>query len=286
MSIANNCMTTNIHFGMWEGHKLDKTATQELTTSKRSASDAARVNKHLVDKRWLQPLISARSALRTHWMSVTMPWKDCGDRLLPRQLYLKFIEEHSSLVREFEKQKEEFLTVGYPTAREQAEFRMGELLNEDDYPHTEDLRRKFYVRLVIDAVTEAQDFRVAMDDNARAAIQKQMEDNMASRVNTAMGDVWQRLGKTLKHFADKMQDEKAIFRDSTIENLREIVDLLPGFNILNDPQLAAIGDEIKTSIYGYDPDDLRKNPKTRAAISGEAARILASMQGFMSNEDE
>ncbi len=114
MSITNNCMTINIHFGMWEGHRLDKAATQELTTSKRSASDAARVNKHLVDKRWLQPMISARSAIRNHHIAMTMPWKDNGDRLLPRQLYLKFIEEHSALVREFEKQKQEFLDVGYP----------------------------------------------------------------------------------------------------------------------------------------------------------------------------
>lgn len=286
MSIANNCMTINVHFGMWEGQKLDRVATQELTTSKKSASDAARVTKHLVDKYWLQPMVSARSAIRNHWLAMTMPWKDCGDRLLPRQLYLKFIEEHSGLVREFEKHKAEFFSVGYPTAREQAEFRMGELLNEDDYPHVEDLRRRFYVRLVIDVVTEAEDFRVLMDENARLDIQEQMEANMATRINVAMAEVWGRLGKTLGHFAAKMQDQDAIFRDSTVENLREIVDLLPGFNILNDPKLAAIGDEIKTSIYGYEADDLRKNPKTRAAVSGEATRILEAMQGFMPMENE
>jgi hypothetical protein len=271
---------------MWEGQKLDRIASQELTTSKRSASDAARVNKHLVDKRWLQPMISARSAIRNHHIAMTMPWKDNGDRLLPRQLYLKFIEEHSALVREFEKQKQEFLDVGYPTAREQAEFRMGELLNEDDYPRVEDLRRRFYVKLVIDAVTEVKDFRVTMSDDAKATIQAQMEANMAQRINVAMGEVWQRLGKTLGHFAAKMQDKDAIFRDSTIENLREIVDLLPGFNILNDAKLAEIGDEIKTSIYGIEADDLRKNPKTRTAIGGEAARILATMQGFMPEDDQ
>lgn len=286
MSITTNCMTINVHFGMWEGHKLDRVASQELTRSKRSAGDAARVNKHLVDKRWLQPMVSARSAIRNHWLSMTMPWKDCGDRLLPRQLYLKFIEEHSKLVREFETQKEEFLTVGYPSAREQAEFRMGKLLDETDYPPTEALRRKFYVNLVIDAVTEAKDFRVEMSDEHRERIQSEMEANMAQRINVAMGEVWQRLGKALGHFTAKMQDHDAIFRDSTIENLREIVDLLPGFNILNDPELAAIGDEIKTSIYGYEADDLRKNPQTRAAIGAEASRILDAMKAFMPSEDE
>lgn len=285
MSITTNCMTINVHFGMWEGHRLDKTATQELTTRNRAASDAARVNKHLVDKRWLQPLVSTRSAIRNHWLSLTMPWKDCGDRLLPRGLYLKFIEEHSKLVRDFNVQRDYFLATGYPTAREQAEFRMGELFNDDDYPDPEDLRRKFYVRLVIDAVTEAKDFRVEMSDDARKGIQEQMEANMAARINTAMGEVWERLGKTLGHFAAKMQDKDAIFRDSTIENLREIVDLLPGFNILNDPKLADIGDQIKTSIYGYEPDDLRKNPKTRATIGGEASRILEAMRGFLPSED-
>jgi hypothetical protein len=97
-------------------------------------SDAARVNKHLVPKQALADVVSAASAVRTHLYLKTLPWKDNGDRLLTRKLFLGFIEEHERLVGEFDKAVHQFLTVAYPAARDQAEFRMGSLFKPTTIP--------------------------------------------------------------------------------------------------------------------------------------------------------
>lgn len=278
MSITNECMVVNLQIGLWLGYRLDKEASRKVTSEANAADDTARVNKHIVPKESLKHVVSAANCVRSHFYTQTLPWKDNGDRLLTRKCYLNFVPEHARLVDAFHAAVETFLTTGYPLAKEQAAFRMGELFKDSDYPNGEALRHKFYVGMDIDAVVEAHDFRVAID-NAEE-VKQQMYAAMATRTNRAMQDVWTRLADTLQHFASKMSTDD-IFRDSTVKNLTEIVDLLPALNITDDPFLEQIRQDIATSLGGYAPKDLRTNPTTRAAAATDATRIMDQMAGFM-----
>lgn len=280
MSITTQALIVNMQCGIWQGYRLDKEASRKVTDAANADGDAARVNKHLVPKEALKPVQSAATAVRAHFYDKTLPWKDNGDRLLTRILYMPFIEEHERLVGTFKDAVEEFLTTHYPAARDQAEFRMGALFKPDDYPPARELRRRFYINLDIDAVTEAGDFRVAMEDSERDRIAKQMESAMQQRIGRAMQDVWDRLATVVGHFAAKMGSDD-IFRDSTVHNLSALVDLLPGLNVLNDPQLKAIEQDIRASLTGYDPKDLRKDSAARQAAAADAKRIMDTMAGFM-----
>jgi len=154
------------------------------------------------------------------------------------------------------------------------------LFNPADYPSTVHLRSKFYVNLDIDAVTTAGDFRVQMDAKEQARVKASMEQALQQRVTRAMQDVWSRLADTVKHFGDKMGSDE-IFRDSTVKNLEELVDVLPDLNVFNDPNLEQIRIDIKNSLTGYEPKELRKDNATRKAVASEAQRIMDTMSGFM-----
>jgi len=281
MSITKNCMIVNISLGTWSGHRLDKEASREITESKGADADAARVNKHLIPKEMMKRIITASSAIRTHFYAKTLPWKDNGDRLLTRMLYTQFVEEHQRLVREFNGAVDEFLDKTYPIALAQAEFRMGAMFNADDYPPVSVLRHKFYANLDIDAVSEAKDFRVALDKEEVENIRSDIETALSTRMSRAMEELWQRLATTVRHFASKMADEKAIFRDTTITNLEEMIELLPALNIAGDENLTRIYDELRGNLMGYDPKDLRKDPAIRSEAALEAQRIADEMAGFM-----
>lgn len=280
MSITNQCMTVNLQIGMWNAQRLDRAASAGVTTQAGADSDAARVNKHLISKEALKPVQSAANALRTHFYTKTLPWKDNGDRLLTRKMYVEFLEGHSSLLEKFNEAVEHFLTKDYPAARERASFRMGDLFNADDYPSANELRRRFYANLDVDAVTEAGDFRVALDDEHLDNIKSGIESAMAQRIAGAMGDVWSRLANVLGHFADKM-DSDGVFRNSTVTNLEELVAMLPALNVTEDPELERIRQEIEDHIIGYKPEELRKDQGVRDVAASEAKRIMDDMQGFM-----
>lgn len=280
MSITQKAMVLNLQIGHWAGHRLDKEASRKVTSEAGAESDAARVNKHLVPKEALKDVISAAGAVRTHFYAKTLPWKDNGDRLLTRTMFMGFIEEHERLVGEFNEAVTAFLTTKYPAARDQAEFRMGELFKPDDYPSPSTLRQRFYVNLDIDPVSEAGDFRVSLDDEHAVAVRGQMERAMHERIGKAMADVYSRLSEVVGHFAKKMGSDE-VFRDTTVSNITELVDLIPGLNVLDDPDLNQLAREIKAKLTGVDPKDLRKDKATRSQAAKDAEEIMARMSGFM-----
>jgi hypothetical protein len=281
MSLTTKAMVLNLAIGIWQGYRLDRDASQKVTRDAGAEHDAARVNKHLVPKEALKDVVTASGKVRTHFYARTLPWKDNGDRLISRVMFMSFIEEHERLVGEFNAAVEEFLTTAYPAARDQAEFRMGDLFKADDYPSPGQLRSRFYINMDIDPVTEAGDFRVSLDAEHALEVRGKMERAMQERIGRAMRDVWERLSEVVGHFAKKMGSDE-VFRDSTIRNIEELVELIPGLNVLDDPDLTALSAEIKAKLAGHDPKDLRKDKVTRTQAARDAEAIMAKMASFMS----
>lgn len=280
MTIAKDCMIVNLSISMWTGYRLDKEASKNVTDNAHAEADVARVNKLLVPKSVTKPVTNAKGKIRSHFYKNTLPWKDNGDRLLTRKLFTKFIEEHEELVSEFNAAVDHLISVEYAPVREKAEFRMGDLFNPADYPSPNTLRNKFGVSFNIDAVTEAGDFRVDLDEATVDTVRKNMEADMQKRLNGAIGDIWERLSTTLGHFAEKMGPDE-VFRDSLVRNLEEIVDLLPALNLTDDPGLEAIRQQIAAKLIGHKPEDLRTKPEVRSAAAIEAQQIMNNMRGFM-----
>jgi hypothetical protein len=279
MSIANECMVVNIRIGFWAGHRLDKEASLRVTQEAQASDDAARVNKHLIPKEALKTVNAAATQVRLHFYKNTLPWKDNGDRLLTRRMFTKFMEEHGRLRDAFTNEVEQFLEQGYPAAKERARFRMGALFNADDYPSADTLRRKFYVAMDIDPVATADDFRVTISKDQEAEIKQSIEEATMARINNAMGDVWGRISEAVENFHARMSGN-TYFKSATIDNLREIVEMLPALNVLGDPQLDRIASDVASKLLAYDVADLRQDKAVRDAAAEEAAEILADMAGF------
>jgi hypothetical protein len=280
MDISKHCMIINIQVGTWLAHKRDKDATRKAVRSAKAADDALSVNKHLVPKEDMKDISAASSAARTHFYEKTLPWKDNGDRLLVRSFYEKFIERHAELRAEFDAAADKFVKTKYPAIRDKAQFRMGETFNANDYPTPREVRSKFYIKLDIDAITDASDFRVGLSKEQLASVRKEITGAMEERITRALGGVWDRLEDTLGHFTERMKSD-AKFKIATIDNLRELVDELPALNFTGNAELKKIGDRIKAKLFEFDAKELREDPKARKRVAKEAADIMDDMAGFM-----
>jgi hypothetical protein len=273
-------MVVNLQISVWSGYKLDKGMSQRVTTDAGAQADAARVNKHIVPKESLKDIVTAAGALRTHFYNHTLPWGDNGDRLLPRLTYTEFVQAQGVLIKQFDDAVAEFLDNKYLAARDQAEFRMGEMFKDSDYPSVEQLRARFAVNMDVHGVPTGSDFRVDLDTLTTDTLRKQIEAKNADRITEAMRNVWERLATVVGHFATKM-GEDSVFRDSTVGNLEELVEMLPALNITNDPDLERIRQDLLDTIVGYAPRDLRKDSAVRTAAANESRRIADQMVGFM-----
>lgn len=280
-ALTERAMVMNLSISLWQGYRLDKEASRRVTRDNGADADAARVNKHLVPKDYLAPVVAAAGAVRSHFYDNTLPWRDNGDRLMTRKLYMDFIKEHERLVSEFNTAVTTFLDNKYPEAIAKAEFRMGELFKSDDYPAVRDLRHRFSITLDTDAITTANDFRVQIDQDQVDKVRASMEAAAERRINAAMQDVWRRLAETIGYFAERMDNPDAIFRDSTVVNVAELIDLIPGLNVLDDPNIEQIRQLASSKLTGIDAQAIRKDPELRSELADDAKEIMDRMAGFM-----
>ncbi len=279
-ALTEKAMVCNLRIGHWQGQRLDKAASADVTERAGAKADAARVNKHLIDKTVLAPIVTASGAVRTHFYEKTLPWRDNGDRILSRKLYMTFIEQHEALVTKYKETVEKFLTVDYPKAVAQAEFRMGALFSPDDYPAPAELRRRFYVELDFDAVTTSNDFRVAIDVEHIDRVKASMEAAAEARLAQAQSDIWKRIAETVGYFQQRMANTEAVFRDSTVENVHNLLALLPGLNVLDDPEIESVRAMIADKLGSADAAEIRKHTEVREELAADAQAILDKMASF------
>ena len=84
MAITDKCMLIDLTVGAWEGRKLDKDASDRVTEEAQAVSGTARVNKLLLPKEVLDPILLKRNQIRRFVYDKTVPWSDAGPRLLTR----------------------------------------------------------------------------------------------------------------------------------------------------------------------------------------------------------
>lgn len=280
MSIVTECMVVSLQVGVWQGHRHDKEATARITEEANAEADAARVNKHLVPKSAINPVMAAAQAARRYLHHHTLPWRDNGDRLLTRKLYHKFMLSYGEHEQRFYEAVETFLNVSYPEARDRAEFRMGELFNPDDYPSIEQLRKRFYIAVDILPVATSNDFRVDIGEAEVERVKARMEQTIEDRVQAAQQDVWKRLLEALDHYTSRVSSGAA-FQETTVTKLAELAEMIPAMNIANDPELEAVRKRIVRQLVPFSAVDLRQDEGQREVVSQEAKDILADMKGFM-----
>ena len=76
-------------------------------------------------------------------------------------------------------------------------------------------------------------------------------------LNDAQRDLYRRLGEAVERVGERLREDEngkpLVFRDSLIENIRELVDVVPRLNIFADDDLAMLCREVKDKFAGIEP---------------------------------
>lgn len=278
-SIARGAMLVDLSFSQWTGQCMNRSASDELTETKNARSKrAARVyNDLLGDCKELDLLKKYVSAVRRKHMSLTLPWADSGTRLMPTAMYEKYDEFITEARDEFERLVTVFLN-NYDAQISKAAFDLGDLFDRDMYPLREQVAEKFGMSVTFSPVPLSGDFRVDIDSRIKQEMVAQYDKAMQSRMATASQDVWERLHEHLTRMVDRLgidTDGKAnIFKDTLVTGAQELIELMQGLNVTNDPDMERARMALVDAINGKSPDQLRKDFTTREATKQKVQKIL------------
>lgn len=282
-SIDTCAMLTEFNASVWTARKLDRSATEEIVTSKNAAAkDAARVNKSLLAGRSeLEDIQSMIGRARSFVYDNTLPWSDSGLRLLPTINFEKFAAKMNAFEEEFAMMVQAFVDI-YPTLITAQAMALGDMFKRDEYPTQNAIMTKFAFRVNYLPVPTAGDFRVDVGNAAMDDIKAKLERIAQERVDAAMQDVRARLGDHLKRMSDRLttdyvegEAKARRFHDSLVDGALELCDITKSLNVVNDLDLEAARKALEVALCGVDPKDLRKDEALREDTKKAVDDILS-----------
>jgi hypothetical protein len=280
MKLNDKALLVQLSISQWNGRKFDKKATKEVANMHGINEFVGRYNKSLLpSQHLLKNVHQMSSTIRNEFYRNTLPWGIEGTYILPTSNYLSFMNEFRSRKADWESVVDQFV-VEYPHLKQTAQQALGGLYNEDDYPSADDMRGRFKMDMAVFPVP-ATDFRCEINSSELSRIQQEVESRVQDAAKKAMTEVWQRLYDKVKHIADKLSDPNAIFRDSMLDNARELCELLPRLNFTDDPDLETMRQRVEKQLVHNPAESLRSDVSLRQQKASEANAILDAMGTFM-----
>jgi len=280
-SISSAAMLVELSISTWTGRKLDKRASKEVIQSNHADAGIATVNKKLLgDSAELSAVQKFTANARNIHYAMTMPWSDTGLRLLPTAQFFKYQEQMTALQQEYERLVAEFLD-SYDWSIAQVHTKLGGLFNPDEYPTRESLGDKFRFRMNYMPLPEAGDFRVDVGNDAAQQLTTHYATYYQDQLTNAMNDVWRRAHAALAKMSERLDyqsdENKKIFRDSLVENVLDIVELLAVCNVTHDTQMEAMRAKLEDTLRGVTPEALREDSYLRATTKRAVDEAIAAL---------
>lgn len=284
-SIGSSAMLVELQVSQWTGRKKDKRASATVTDQNYADKGTAAVSKKLLGHcQELDAIHKFTANARNIHYSMTMPWSDTGMRLLPTAQYFDYHQQMTDLQDEFTRMTGLFVT-NYDWEISRAQARLGDLFVRNDYPTPDSISNKFGFRISYIPLPDVGDFRVDVGNEQKQVLEDHYNDYYQRQLVSAMDDVWQRTHKALTNMSDRLDysgdDKKKVFRDTLVDNVLDMVDMLSVCNVTGDSQMEQMRLTLEEALRGVTPDGLRTNETLRVEtkrVVDDALKLLPSLE--------
>ena len=284
--LTSSARLVELSISVWTGRKQDKNASTDAANA--NGADKALLNTTKMILGNCPELDAVRkfaANARNYVYSSTTVWGDLGQRLIPMATFAAFYKELDGMRIEFDRLVEDFLSV-YDYRQSNAQARLGNLFNPDEYPTAYSLRNKFRFQIAFPPIPEANIYSDIQDEAERYVAQEYAR-HYTERLEATMKDVWERVYDALKHMSERLdytggsdaegKSDKKKFNDTLVGNVRELCGMLPHFNITGDSRMTTLHAALDQALSGVTPDALRSDGGFRKDTKKKVDDILSSM---------
>ena len=280
--LNERAMLVRLKIHMIGTSRTDRQVTDETIERKGATSDSGRWTTQFIPKESMKNIASARNRLRTLHDFFTLPWLGDGTRVLPTQLFDKYMERYDRAVNDWQEAVDEFMQL-YPTIREQVEKNLAGLLTDEvirSIPKVEEARQKFSIDHDIFPMPDENDFRVNLGADKINILKNSVKSSVERMTTEAVNDTYEKLSKMLERIFKTLDNKEAKFKNSLIGNLKDLVELMPMFNLNDDPKLESLRRMCDEQLANIDPQKLRDNKSLRKKTADKAKEVLECMRNI------
>lgn len=280
MNILTKAMLVKLSISQFNPRRQDARMTSKVLSDQQAKKSAGVWMKNLIDPEKLEGISRLSMSARQDHYRLSLPWQDEGWRILPSTMFIKYQDKMRQNRNKYDQAVELFLS-HYPQYVEEARAALNGMFNPNDYPTLTAVKGKFGFNVDVSPLPSGSDFRVTLASEELEKLQANVDQRVQDATAAAMRDLWQRLADPVKHMAECLKQPDKIFRDSLVENVKEILDIVPGLNVVEDSRLTDMTREIKEKLSKVSPDALRVNKTYRQETAETAEDLLTRMKDYI-----
>jgi hypothetical protein len=291
--LANKAILVGLHVADWFPHMTDKRATARLA-ERENVNDQTRVRarKSLLPKEALKEVHSADARLRALHAKLTMPWDDLGLRLLAGKQLLTYMEKMTEAITAYHEAADAFVPK-YPDFVKRDGINLGDMHEDSDYPPVDSIRKRFHARIITRPIPMQEDVRLDLgDEEVERLTEKIKQDLQFEQSTSGPMNVLKELGKRMKtvvqHAINRIDaytinengKVENTFKEAIIDNVNELLDMMPYFNVIEDAKVDQFAGEIRAILNKYTCQDMRQDSSLRKEVVTKTNKVISKMNDY------
>jgi len=289
MSLLNKGILVRVVVHKFPFEERDHIAEEMFASTFGVNQKAIKMKKETLLKEYTAALDKSTNAIRPFVCKFTLPWRDGGWRLLNISLIdifetgLKIIRDEQVTALDSLESKYQDLTLSMKTS-------LG-ILGNVKYPEFDEVRNSFGFDIKYEPIATSGDLRVEAEAELKEKLVKEVEDYHNEKTNLAMQDVLNRIVDSISHMKTRLDeytklkevgDKSPRLHKTIVENVRELVQILPFLNITDDPKIEMLRQQMESELAGFDIETLKENKNEREDAIKKADDILNNISGLFS----
>jgi len=266
----------SLNISAYQGTKIDRAVTNDVQVQNNAESNSGKYSKKLLPY-YTTTINNEMAKLRKWHDSVTLPWDKAGRNIMLGRGYLAHIKEFAVKKAKIMDMVDDFVDNHLDAEIAKDQTRLGKMWKQSDYPTKDELRNCYSIKLIPEALSNNDDFRLDLQESEVDTIKAEIEEAMKEKEEKAMKDLWTRIYEVVSHFAEILRNPDANFKQPTIDNIEKLCNMLPILNITGDYALENMAKEIKEKVTSVGAEDLRYDSITRNKTSKAVDEILQRM---------
>jgi hypothetical protein len=280
---------------VWSDRMEDTAETKALVEKHQAAKGSAKVTKRLIpetaytqrqreageESNAYHALVSHLSAVRVWSYKNTLPWNRDGWLILPTPNYEAYMDKWRGLREEYLRLRRN-LETDWRELVACAKTQLNGLGKGVSWPDIHDILERFGMEATVRPVPNA-DFRVSLGADELAVLRQAAEADMRDMAQQVTGEAAKRLYKVLDAIKSTLSEKNGNrksgyrdFRDTLIENAREVCEILTRLNVTDDASLEKYRREAEL-LAASEPETIRENVNVRLETAARAQSIMEDM---------
>lgn len=286
-AVRETALLVDVSISMWAAERSDPKAMAKVKEDAGAVGNVGRVVKNMLAgaDTLLRDTRTAFHNVRLAHYAITLPWtsdpqavRQRGPRLLPTMLWQRYTTVVGKAREAAYEQLDEFVDA-YPAAVSQAKANLG-LLAEVNYPTAEEIRTQFRVRIDFEPIPAGAAFK-GLPDLMLGKLSYALAAKQARMIQAANAAMWEAVHERVGHIAAVLGDPDKSFKATTIENVRDLITLIPGWNVTADQRAAEIAADIEQMLAGVkNREQVVKNDDLRRDVAAKAQAVTDKLSSW------